>query len=131
MPYLKLAYASPAAVATADLAATLTALTVELLGKKRELTVVAIEPLPVEAWFVGGTALGAGESGAVLEIRITEGTNTKAQKAAFIRAAFDALASALPGLHPASYVTIHEPPADAWGYSGETQEYRFIRNQML
>ena len=100
-------------------------------GKKRELTVVAIEPLPVSGWFVGGAALEAGESGAVLEIRITEGTNTKAQKAAFIRAAFDALAAALPGLNPASYVTLHEPPADAWGYSGKTQEYRFIHSQML
>ena len=131
MPYLKLAYASPTAVATADLAARLTDLTVELLGKKRELTVVAIEPLPVSGWFVGGAALEAGESGAVLEIRITEGTNTKAQKAAFIRAAFDALAAALPGLNPASYVTLHEPPADAWGYSGQTQEFRFVRSQPL
>ncbi|WP_374245558.1 4-oxalocrotonate tautomerase family protein [Zoogloea sp.] len=131
MPYLKLAYASPAAVAAADLAATLTRITVDLLGKQRELTVVALEPLPPAGWFVGGAALGEGQSGAVLEIRITEGTNTKAQKAAFVRAAFDALATALPGLHPASYVTLHEPPADAWGYAGQTQEFRFIRSQLL
>ena len=130
MPYLKLAYASPAAVAAADLAATLTRITVGLLGKQRELTVVAIDPLPLAGWFVGGAALGEGQSGAVLEIRITEGTNTKAQKAAFVRAAFDALATALPGLHPASYVTLHEPPADAWGYAGQTQEFRFIRSQL-
>ncbi len=131
MPYLKLANASPADVSTADLATKLTTLTVDLLGKKRELTVVAVEPLPVDSWFVGGTVLGAEASGAVLEIRITEGTNTKAQKAAFIRAAFDALSAALPGLHPASYVTVHEPSADAWGYAGETQEYRHIRAQLL
>lgn len=130
MPYLKLAYASPAAVAAADLAATLTRITVDLLGKQRELTVVAIDPLPLAGWFVGGAALDEGQSGAVLEIRITEGTNTKAQKAAFVRAAFDALATALPGLHPASYVTLHEPPADAWGYAGQTQEFRFTRSQL-
>lgn len=131
MPYLNLSYAAPQALAVADVAATLTALTVELLGKKESLTVVSITRTPIDHWFVGGQALAAGQSGAVLEIRITEGTNTKAQKAAFIRAAFAALAERLVGMHPASYVAIHEPPADAWGYSGETQEYRHIRGLSL
>ncbi len=131
MPYLNLSYAASEGLAVAEIAATLTGLTVELLGKKESLTVVSINRVPLDHWFVGGQASVSGQSGAVLEIRITEGTNTKAQKAAFIRAAFGALVARLVNLHPASYVAIHEPPADAWGYSGETQEYRYIRGLSL
>jgi 4-oxalocrotonate tautomerase len=29
-------------------------------------------------------------------------------------------------VHDDSYIMIHEVPAPAWGYSGKTQEYRFI-----
>ncbi len=131
MPYLNLSYAAPDALPVAEVAATLTGLTVALLGKKESLTVVSINRMPVDHWFVGGQALTPGQSGAVLEIRVTEGTNTKAQKAAFIRDAFGALAARLAELHPASYVAIHDLPADAWGYSGETQEYRYIRGLSL
>ncbi|KAB2963504.1 hypothetical protein [Zoogloea sp.] len=131
MPYLNLSYASVEAPAAAELAAALTDLTVGLLGKKRELTVVRLQRVPLAEWFLGGVALGEGQAGAVLEIRITAGTNTKAEKAAFIRGAFAALAERLPGLVPASYVALHEPPADAWGYGGLTQEFRYIQGQLL
>lgn len=131
MPYLNLSYAAADALPVAEVAATLTRLTMELLGKKESLTVVSINRVPLDHWFVGGQALAPGQSGAVLEIRVTEGTNTKAQKAAFIREAFGALAERLAELHPASYVAIHDLPADAWGYSGETQEYRYIRGLSL
>lgn len=131
MPYLNLSYAAADALPVAEVAATLTRLTVELLGKKESLTVVSINRVPLDHWFVGGQALAPGQSGAVLEIRVTEGTNTKAQKAAFIREAFGALAARLVDLHPASYVAIHDLRADAWGYSGETQEYRYIRGLSL
>lgn len=131
MPYLNLSYAAAEALPVAEVAATLTRLTVELLGKKESLTVVSINRVPLDHWFVGGQALAPGQSGAVLEIRVTEGTNTKAQKAAFIREAFDVLVARLAELHPASYVAIHDLPADAWGYLGETQEYRYIRGLSL
>lgn len=131
MPYLNLSYASAEAPAHADLAAVLTDLTVERLGKKRELTVVTVGRVPLADWFLGGAGLAPGQSGAVLEIRITAGTNTKGEKAAFIRDVFAALAERLPGLVPASYVALHEPPADAWGYAGLTQEYRYIEGLRL
>lgn len=130
MPYLNLLYSAADEAIAPELAAELTRITGETLGKKKELTVVAIRRLTPEQWFVGGEALAPGQTGAVLEIRITEGTNTKAQKAAFVRAAFDALARLLRNLHSTSYVTVHEPSADAWGYGGETQEYRYIRSQV-
>ncbi|MBK7847644.1 MAG: tautomerase family protein [Zoogloea sp.] len=130
MPYLNLSYATPEALPVAELAVTLTGLTVDLLGKKESLTVVRIDRTPSDQWYVGGQALAPGQSGAVLEIRITEGTNTKVQKAAYLRAVFAALAAHFKALHPASYVSIHELPADAWGVWGRP-EYRFIRGVSL
>jgi 4-oxalocrotonate tautomerase len=60
-----------------------------------------------------------------LEISITAGTNTPAQKAAFIEAAFAALQSQLGGsMEPASYVIVRELPATDWGYGGQTQQAR-------
>jgi 4-oxalocrotonate tautomerase len=35
----------------------------------------------------------------------------------------------LGDLARASYVVIHEVNADAWGYSGQTQEFRYIRGK--
>ena len=131
MPYLNLSYASAEVPSHADLAVVLTDLTVARLGKKRELTVVTVQRVPLADWFLGGAGLGPGQSGALLEIRITAGTNTKGEKAAFIREVFDALEEHLPRLVPASYVNLHEPPADAWGYAGLTQEYRYIEGARL
>jgi 4-oxalocrotonate tautomerase len=65
-----------------------------------------------------------GQSTAQLQIQITAGTNTAAEKAAFIAAAFEELGTLLGGLHPASYVVVDEIAADAWGYGGRTQAAR-------
>ena len=34
-------------------------------------------------------------------------------------------------LAPASYIVIHEVHADAWGYQGQTQEFRYIQGKAL
>jgi 4-oxalocrotonate tautomerase len=64
---------------------------------------------------------------ALLEISITQGTNTVAQKAAFIAAAFAELQQQLAPegvLEEASYVCIRELPATDWGYGGKSQQAR-------
>jgi 4-oxalocrotonate tautomerase len=107
------------------LARALTALAVELLGKRHPVTAVTIEDLPAAQWFVGG-AQAPGPT-AMLDITITQGTNTPAQKAAFIRAAFEELENQLAHggpLEEASYVAVHELPATDWGYGGRTQRER-------
>ncbi len=68
---------------------------------------------------------------AMLEISITQGTNTAAQKAAFIARAFAELEAQLglgqgQGLEPASYVIVREVPARDWGYGGQTQAARAL-----
>jgi 4-oxalocrotonate tautomerase len=107
------------------LASALTTMTAEHLGKRLEVTAVMIEELPAARWYVG--ALAAQRATAWLEISITAGTNTPAQKAAFIEAAFSLLQSQLgmgQPLEPASYVIVRELPASDWGYGGMTQQAR-------
>ena len=114
------------------LARALTDLTVELLGKKREVTAVVIENLPAAQWHIGGEPVALPT--ALLEISITEGTNTDGEKAAFIAAAFAELQRQLaPGaaLANASYVIVRELPAQDWGYAGTTQLARRQQAMLL
>lgn len=126
MPFLNLKIAGhPAAATIARLGGELTRLAATVLGKHPEVTAVAIETLPPERWFIGGESLAAsGGASFFLDIEITAGSNSAEEKAAFVAAAFAALAAALGGVAPASYVVVHELPADAWGYEGRTQAAR-------
>ena len=128
MPFLNLKVSgSHGADTTARLAGILTELTGEGLGKKRELTAVAIEYVPREQWFVGSVTLASKRStGFYLDIKVTEGTNTKDEKVEYIGKVFAALEAVLGKIEPASYIVIHEVRADAWGYQGASQEFRYI-----
>lgn len=103
-----------------------------LLGKRLQVTAVAWLAAPL-AWYVGGepvsdakqTPSSAQARTFSLDIRITAGTNTEAEKSAWIAAAWDTLTRALPGpVEPASYVCVTELPATDWGYGGRTQAAR-------
>jgi 4-oxalocrotonate tautomerase len=133
MPFLDVKVSRDGTPAEAAAIATeLTQITAKLLGKKPEVTAVAIAWLPATQWFVGARSLAHdGLSSFFLKIEITAGTNTKDQKAAFIAAVFDAMEKRLGPLAPASYVVIQEVAADAWGYEGRTQEYRYIEGRRL
>lgn len=101
-------------------------LTEEILGKRRDVIAVAVDYVAADRWFVGGAALDAlGRSAFHLDITITDETNTKAEKGRYVRAVFAAMAALRPDLHPVSYVHLIDARAAAYGYGGETQEYRF------
>lgn len=107
------------------LADALTQLSTLHLEKRAEVTAVIIDDLPVARWYIGGQA-PSGPT-ALLEISVTEGTNTTSQKASFIRAAYEALQTLVgrgQALAPASYVIVRELPATNWGYGGQTQAAR-------
>ncbi len=109
----------------AVLAQALTDLTARVLGKRPEVTAVLIDDLPAACWFIGGQATT--EATALLQIDITAGTNTEAEKATFVAQAFAELQRQLGAgqpLAPASYVTVRELPASDWGYGGHTQAAR-------
>jgi len=104
------------------LASALTRLTVQHLDKREAVTAVIVEDLPAAHWHIGGSVVQGAT--ALLEISITTGTNTSAQKQAFIAAAFAELQQQLGPLEEASYVIVREVDAGDWGYGGITQAAR-------
>lgn len=52
---------------------------------------------------------------------MTEGTNTKDEKALYVSRVFAAMEGILGPLAPASYIVIHEVRGDSWGFQGQTQ----------
>ena len=133
MPYLHLRIASAdSSDTTQSLVACLMTHTRDILGKLPEVTAIDIEYTRPRQWFVGGIAVSdKQETTFYLDVKITEGTNTKQQKAQYIQAVFAGMQEILGPLTEASYIVIHDLRADAWGYAGRTQEARFIENQKL
>lgn len=103
------------------LARRLGALSTELLGKRQAATAVMIQELPVGSWFIAGKAV---ETTALLEISITQGTNSEVEKAAFVVEAYRELELQLGPLEEVSYVIVREVPAGDWGYGAMTQKER-------
>ena len=107
------------------LASALTRITADILGKRAEVTAVVIDDMPPARWHIGGSDVQ--RPTALLEISITAGTNTAAEKSAFIAAAFAELQAQVglgQPLEAASYVIVREVPATDWGYGGQTQAAR-------
>ena len=99
-----------------------TDLMVQVMRKKGPLAVVSVEQAPDGACSVGGDATSAA---AFLEVKVTEGTNTPAEKARFVDETERMLREVVgPALNPVAYVVVHEVPAQAWGYGGLTQARR-------
>ncbi|WP_437959869.1 4-oxalocrotonate tautomerase family protein [Sorangium sp. So ce119] len=110
---------------------TLLDLTTRILHKKRELTAITFDFVRPEHWVVGGRTLAEqGKRSFYFDIKIVDGTNTKDEKAAYVAAAFEAFAQLLGELHDESYIHVHDVRADAYGYGGLTQEYRYIRSKL-
>lgn len=111
-------------------AESLTNLTNSILNKKRELTAVSVDFSDPSLWFVNGNNLG--KSTYYVNIKITEGTNTKVEKENYLKSVHDAMAELLnDAIEEASYIVIDEVKADAWGYSGKTQEFRHVKSRGL
>lgn len=102
-------------------------LTASALGKDPRVTAIAVEYLPRAQWFVAGRSTEElGRRAFFVEVRVTEGTNTKDEKARFLAEAFQALRTLLGEVDEESYVHVVEVRGDAYGYGGRTQERRFI-----
>lgn len=100
-------------------------LTAEILGKAPELMATTVRYVHEQDWFIAGQSLlETGGSAFHLDISITDETNTKAQKARFIQAVYDALAHLRPNPALCSYVHLIDARAAAYGYGGRTQEWR-------
>lgn len=128
MPFLNVKISGEPVQETADkVIAFLTRYTSEILGKRIEVISVAIEFIPANHWAIGGIGLSAQSLASFyLDIKITDGTNTKNEKAVYVQKIFSEFESVLGKLNQASYIVIDDVRADAWGFAGETQEFRYI-----
>lgn len=108
------------------IAGMLLGLTSRILGKSSAVTSIAIDYVHPEDWIVGGRPLAAqGKRSFWFDIRITDETNTKAEKARYIAAVFAAFEQLFGPLHEESYIHVHDVRAAAYGYGGRTQEWRY------
>lgn len=111
---------------TRKISATLLELTSRILGKDPKVTAIAIDYVDPEDWIVGGQTLAAqGRHSVYFDIKVTDETNTKAEKAQYIAEAFEVFSRLLGNLHEESYIYIQDVRAASYGYGGKTQEYRF------
>lgn len=131
MPILNVKISQPASDRlTHDVSEMLLELTTRILRKKRELTSIAIDYVPPEHWVVGGSTLAAqGKNSFYFDIKVVDGTNTKDEKAQYIAEAFAAFGKLLGSLHEESYIYVHDVRAEAYGFGGLTQEYRYIKGK--
>lgn len=129
MPYLYVRIAGPEEdpELSERIASELLAVTGQVLGKREAVTAIDIDFVSDSTWFVGGTRIAEQQlSTFYLNIKITEGTNTKDQKAAYVEQVFAAIESLIGPTAPASYIVIDDVRADAWGFDGKSQEHRYI-----
>ena len=104
-------------------------LTQSVLGKQLPVIAITLQHIPHELWFIGGRPLSEhGKNAFHLDISVTDETNTKAEKARFINEIHAAFQSILGELHECSYVHVIDARAAAYGYGGQTQEYRHQKN---
>jgi 4-oxalocrotonate tautomerase len=101
-------------------------LTTKILGKDPRVTSIAIEYVDPDHWIVAGQPLSAqGKNSVYFDIKVTDETNTKAEKARYIKEAFAGFDELLGNLHEESYIYVEDVSAAAYGYGGKTQEFRF------
>jgi 4-oxalocrotonate tautomerase len=132
MPILNLTLSTaPNAEQSQRAAAILLRLTGDILHKAQALTSIAISHVPAQHWYIGTASLAQQEKTTFfLDIKVTDETNTAAEKAAYIKAVFEEMAGLLGPLHDVSYVHIDDARPAAWGYGGLTQQYRAVKKSM-
>ncbi len=133
MPILTLKLSAHANLKDASaLAHDLTALSTEILHKRSDVTSVVFQRISASHWWVGCETTA--QVLMQLDIRITQGTNSDAEKAAFVAAAFALLPKHLAEgqqMHATSYISVQELAAADWGYGGYTQQQRREMAQTL
>ncbi|GLH80219.1 4-oxalocrotonate tautomerase [Bradyrhizobium sp. SSBR45G] len=129
MPLITVTYASQRRSPSLkkDIAETITALTARILGKDPKVTAVIVSEADAADWFAGGASLAEqGLASYWIDVHVTEGTNTKDEKAAYLAAVFAAMAELLGLLHHETYLHVDEVRADAYGFGGLSQERRYV-----
>ena len=109
----------------------ITNLTEKHLKKKPAVTAITVMFVPKDFWFVNTQSLASlNQSSFYLDIKVTDSTNLKDEKADYIKAIFALMEAHLENIHTESYVYVEEVKADAYGFGGLTQEFRYIKSKI-
>jgi 4-oxalocrotonate tautomerase len=133
MPLITVTYSSSrqAPSLKADIAAAVTELTAGILHKDPKVTAIIVKSVDAADWFAGGKSLADQRLASFwLDIHVSEGTNTKDEKAAYIAAMFRRMGELLGPVHSESYLHVDEVRGDAYGFGGLTQERRYIAGKL-
>ena len=131
MPLITVQYTSQRQVPKADIAASITKLSADIMRKDPNVTAVIVQSVDPADWFAGGRSLAEQKLASVwVDIHISDGTNSKDEKADFIAATFKTMDDLLGPLHNESYIYVHDARADAYGFGGVTQERRYIAGKL-
>ena len=133
MPLITVSYSSSRDVPSlkADIAAAVSELTAKILHKDPKVTAIIVKSVDAADWFAGGKSLAEQKLASFwLDVHVTEGTNTKDDKAAYIAAVFRRMGELLGPLHHESYLHVDEVKGDAYGFGGLTQERRYIAGKL-
>jgi 4-oxalocrotonate tautomerase len=133
MPLISVTYSSsrhPPSL-KADIAGAVTELTAKILHKDPKVTAIIVKSVDAADWFAGGKSLREQKLASFwLDIHVSEGTNTKDEKAAYLAAMFKRMGELLGPLHNESYLHVDEVRGDAYGFGGLTQERRYIAGKL-
>jgi len=114
------------AAVTKKVTALLLDCTTRILKKKANVTAITIQYVPRDCWVVGGELLSQqNKNSFYLDIKVTDETNTKDEKADYICEVFAGFKDILGDLHDESYIYVEDVRAAAYGYAGKTQEFRY------
>jgi 4-oxalocrotonate tautomerase len=130
---ITLQYATPEAKPglSQTIVSAVTALSADILHKDKRVTAVVVEEIDPGQWFISEKSLLEHKLAAFwLDIRVTDGTNTREEKAAFIAAAFARMEELIGPLHTESYVHVDDARGDAYGYGGLTQNARYFGDKL-
>src|ERR1700720_169011 len=133
MPLITVSYSSSRTAPSlkADIASAVSELTAKILHKDPKVTAIIVKSVDAADWFAGGKSLAEQKLASFwLDIHVTEGTNTKDEKAAYIAAIFKRMGELLGPLHHESYLHVDEVKGDAYGFGGLTQERRYIAGKL-
>ncbi len=133
MPLITVTYSSQRQTPSlkADIAAAVTELTARILRKDPMVTAIIVKSVDAADWFAGGRSLADQKLASYwLDIHVSEGTNTKDEKAAYLAAVFARMGELLGPLHNETYLHVDEVRADAYGFGGLTQEQRYIAGKL-
>ena len=133
MPLITVTFSTARETASlkAGIAAAITELTARILCKDPKVTAVIVKSVDAADWFAGGKSLAEQKLASYwINIHVSEGTNTKDEKAAYLAAVFERMAGLLGPLHEETYLHVDEVKSDAYGFGGLTQERRYIASQL-